>query len=157
MFSSEIDLGEGWYPEENDGSHAFRWMRKESRFLVPNLQIPGKKYLLITAACHSYAESKRVILELYINHKKRGERRIRGSFCSYAFPFYETGNLCFDLKLNATYPVPGDQRELGIMLRRLEFEETPSSEDYKQNSLQNSREALQGFPGKKNQVILKTG
>jgi hypothetical protein len=35
--------------------------------------------------------------------------------------------------------------------------ETPSAEDYKQNSLQNSREALQGFPGKKNQVILKTG
>lgn len=128
MFSSEIEFGEDWYPEENDGTHAFRWMKKKSHFLVQNLQIPGKKYLLITAACHPHAQSQRMILELYINDQKKGERRIHESFSSYAFPFYEIGNLRFDLKLNATYQVPDDVRELGIMLRRLEFKEASKSD-----------------------------
>lgn len=121
MFSSELELGDGWHPEENDGIHAFRWMKKEACFFVRNYHPPGKKYLLITAAGHSYPKERRAKLEFYANEKKKGEREIDSSFCSYAFPFDETGDIRFDLVLDKTYQVPGDSRELGIMLRKMEL------------------------------------
>lgn len=120
MFSPEILLGAGWYPEENDGIHAFRWMKKEANFFIEDYQVPGKKYLLITAAGHADPEEQHAILELYINGQKKGEKEIDGSFCSYAFPFEETGNIQFDFALNKTFSVHGDGRQLGIMLRRME-------------------------------------
>lgn len=128
MFSSEIQFGEGWLPEENDGTGSFRWMKKEATFFVKNYIVPGKKYLLITAAGHSYPEERRVTLELYVNGQKRDERPIDGSFCSYAFAFEETGDIRFDFIVSKTYPVPGDSRELGIMLRRMELA-VPSEAD----------------------------
>lgn len=121
MFSSIILLGDGWHPEETDGTHPFRWMKKEASFFVKDYRVAGKKHLLITAAGHSQPEEKRVRLQLYINNKEKGTKIIDGSFCSYAFSFQETGDLRFDFVLDKAFHVPGDARELGIMLRRAEL------------------------------------
>ncbi len=120
----------GWYPEEHDGTHPFRWMKRQATLSLQNYNIKGKKYLLITAAGHSHPEERTVVLELFLNGHKKGERTIDHVFSSYAFLFEETGDLQFEFRLSAAHQVPGDSRELGIMFRQMEVLSPPEANPF---------------------------
>jgi len=121
MNTTQILYEMGWFPEEHDGKYPFRWMKKQATFSLKNYKVKGKKYLLITAAGHSYPEEQTVVLELFLNGHKKGMKTIDSAFSSYAFLFDETGDLQFEFRLSAAYQVPGDPRELGIMFRKIEI------------------------------------
>ena len=126
MESSHLIYGTGWYPEENDGSYSFRWMRNKSTSFLKNYQLPGKKYLRITAG-HSF-QREFPILEIFVNGQKKGEKEIESAFRSYALLFEERGDIKFEFRLNKTFHAPNDPRNLGIMVRKIEVL-TPSETD----------------------------
>lgn len=119
MESSHIIYGHGWYPEEDDGIYSFCWMRQEATCFLKNYQLPGKKYIRITAG-HSFQIEKMPLLEFFVNGQKKGEKEIEAAFCSYAFSFEEKGDIKFEFKLNKSSHIPDDPRELGIMVRKIE-------------------------------------
>ena len=116
----EIIFQDGWYPEEEEGGHSFRWMGKASSLLVKASSISGKKYIRITAG-HSFEEGKFPRLEVFANKVKIGESEIEKPFSDYAFPLEDKGDVNIEFRLDRVFTVPDDTRELGIMVRKIEI------------------------------------
>jgi MoaA/NifB/PqqE/SkfB family radical SAM enzyme len=118
MKIQDIIFEEGWYGEENDGRHAFRWTTQNAVCRLKGCRVPGQKLLHLVAG-HSFAGESLPVLEVFANGHKIGERAIDVTFCSYIFEFEGQGDISFDLKLDRVFKVPADTRELGIMVREI--------------------------------------
>lgn len=124
MTTLQITYKQGWYPGEKDELGAYRWMGGESVCFLSNYQVSGKKYLRITAG-HSFPEQNLPCLEVFVNGHKIGETEVESAFCAYTFSFQQSGDLEFEFKLDHVFHVPGDERDLGIMIRDIKVM-TPS-------------------------------
>jgi len=109
---------EGWYGLEADDRGEYRWMAGEAVLESRHPMEPGRKYLRITAG-HSFAGNSPPVLSVTVNGTRLGTCSVEPSFSTYAFPFEAGGNLRLELRLDRTSRVPGDPRDLGIMVREI--------------------------------------
>lgn len=119
METPRLFFGDGWYGKENDGICDFRWMKKKGFFSLKDYTIPGKKYIRFIAG-HSFQDEESPILEIFINGLKKDEKEIEAPFSTYAFLVEEKGDIHFEFRLNKAFCVPGDPRELGMMVRKID-------------------------------------
>ncbi|MGB8953651.1 MAG: radical SAM protein [Candidatus Aminicenantales bacterium] len=110
----------GWYPEESDRCQAFRWMGKKAVLALKNRMAAGPTVLQITAA-HTLKDEHFPVLEVLVNGRKIGEKKIHPFFFTYIFPFIAEGERIFELRLNRTFQIPTDSRELGMMVRNIKI------------------------------------
>ncbi len=114
----EIDYLNGWFGEESDASGSFRWIGQTAICKIKNLEPPGKRYLCFQAG-HSFLDKEIPDLEIIINGNKAGSRKITSAFSVYSIPFDESGELIIEFMLDRVFKIPGDGRDLGIMIRDL--------------------------------------
>lgn len=114
----EIEYLNGWFGEESDDSGPFRWMGQTAFCKIKKLEPSGKKYLCFQAG-HSFSDKEVPDLKILINGKRAGTRKITSAFSVYSIPFEESGELVIEFMLDRVFKIPGDGRDLGIMIRDL--------------------------------------
>ncbi len=107
----------GWYGEEHDGYHPFRWMSREATMRLWIESKKGKRLLEIVAG-HSFSPEKPK-LKVFIFGHEVGERLIHSAFSSYFFPLIGEEEVIVTLSLDHTFRAQGDPRDLGIMVRSI--------------------------------------
>ncbi len=124
MEKPKVVLKKGWHPEEKGEGFFFHWIGKRSSFSIENITSEEKRYVHFTAG-HSFPEEGLPIMEIYLQGRKISEEEIEAPFASYAFPLKGRGNLEIEFVLNKSFSVPGDNRDLGVMIRDLEIISQP--------------------------------
>lgn len=119
MKVTEKEYISGWYPKERDDKGPFRWMGKEALVTFKEYPNPCKKFLRITAG-HSFPDKELPIMEVFVNDKKIGSREVEAAYAPYVFSFESSGDLNIKFKLDRTFRVHGDIRDMGIMVRDVE-------------------------------------
>lgn len=117
MEKAQLIYESGWYGEEHDGYHPFRWMSREATLRLWIESEKGRKLLEIIAG-HSFAPAKPK-LKVLINGHETGERQIHSAFSSYFFPLTGKGEGIITLILDRVFRAKDDPRELGIMVRSI--------------------------------------
>ena len=110
---------DGWYGEEHDGVRLFQWMSRQARCQLSGVSTSGTNWLRLTAG-HGWPAGSCPVLTVEVNGRRVGERAIRGQFSDYLFPLHDAGDLDITLALDRTCRVPGDERDLGVMVRAIE-------------------------------------
>jgi MoaA/NifB/PqqE/SkfB family radical SAM enzyme len=119
MKAKEKEYLKGWYAKERDDKGPFRWMSKEAVVSLEDYTNQGQKFLRITAG-HSFPGKNIPVMDVFVNNRKIGRREVEAAFSSYVFAFSESGDLTIDIKLDRTFQVEGDPRDMGIMVRDVE-------------------------------------
>lgn len=119
MKATGNDYLKGWYGEEHDDRGLFRWMGKEAVVSISHYPDSGKKFLRITAG-HSFSDKESPVVDVYVNSRKIGSRAVEAAFSPYVFSFEESGELAIEFRLNRTFQVYGDPRDMGVMVRDVE-------------------------------------
>lgn len=117
MEKAQLTYELGWYGEEHDGYHPFRWMSREATLRLWIKPEKGRKLLEIVAG-HSFSPLKPK-LKVFINDHEVGERQIHPAFSSYFFPLTGKGEVDITLTLDRVFRAKGDARDLGIMVRSI--------------------------------------
>lgn len=117
---SALTYQDGWFDEEYDGVHVFRWMGCEARCRVADVPASGQFYLRITAG-HGWPASAAPVLSVAVQGRQAGQCTIRGEFADYLFPVDQSGDIDLTLSLDRTSSAAGDPRALGIMVRTIEL------------------------------------
>lgn len=117
MEKRSIIFEEGWYGQEFDGQHSFRWMGQEAKV---HLFLPSKKSSrwLEVLAGHSFSPAKPK-LKVFIHNNEIGQREIDAAFSTYLFPLPEEEDIEIKFVLDRLFHAPGDTRDLGIMVRNM--------------------------------------
>lgn len=108
-------LLDGWYPEEHDGLHAFRWIGRSASCRVT---CPQGAWLRITAGNGRAGEAP--VLSVTARGRLLGARAVSGPASRCLFPIGAAGEVDITLAVDRTFVPPGDGRELGVMVRSVE-------------------------------------
>ena len=120
MKNFKMEYLKGWFGEESDFLGTFRWTGKKAGFRIYDLRPVGKKYLCFSAG-HSFSDQEFPELKVFINGKKAGSKKISSAFSVYGIPFDESGEVIIEFVLDRVFNIPGDGRNLGIMVRDLDI------------------------------------
>jgi hypothetical protein len=120
MKSEGIEYNSGWYGQEQDDLGPFRWMKQEAAFSLKDIKIPGKKFLHLIAG-HTFPDKESPTLHISINGHPASKRKIGHEFRPYLIAFEETGDIRVELKLDSVFKIPEDARDLGIIVRNIEW------------------------------------
>ena len=120
MQNLKIEYLNGWYSEEADPLGSFQWIGKKATLRICDLRPVGKKYLRFSAG-HSFSDQEFPELKVCINGKKAGLRKISSAFSVYGIPFDESGEVFIEFVLDRVFKIPGEGRDLGIMIRELDI------------------------------------
>ncbi|MCP2620057.1 radical SAM protein [Candidatus Aminicenantes bacterium AC-334-K16] len=124
MTTPAISFAAGWYDEEKNKQLAYRWMSSQAKLLITGLS-PEKDYWLYFLAGHSF-QSWKPTLTIKAQGKIVGQVEIEASFSSYAFCFPGGESVEVEFSLAQSQQVPGDPRELGIMVSDIQLLELSS-------------------------------
>ena len=113
--ASQPALLDGWYAEEHDGLHPFRWIGRTASCRVTCTQ---GAWLRVTAGHGRAGESP--VLSVAAGGRLLGARPLPGPFSPYLFPLGAAGEVDITLAVDCTFVPPGDGRELGVMVRAVE-------------------------------------
>jgi MoaA/NifB/PqqE/SkfB family radical SAM enzyme len=117
---------EGWYPPEADGS---RWMRPEAVCFLGAGAAAAPRYLRVVAGPGRKAE-RPPHLEVSVNGRSLGRRRIDPSFHPYAFPLDEAGDWEVRFRTEEAVRLPGDPDPRGLVVRSVEVLSPPGIDTF---------------------------
>lgn len=121
MKAPQIRYLSGWYGEEQNERLIFRWISREAQIKIDNLSSKGEHWLFFLAG-HSFSSEKPNLI-IKTQEKIIGEVKIDSSFSSYAFRLSGNEDNLLTFSLNKSHQVPGDPRDLGIMISSLEVKD----------------------------------
>ena len=112
---SQPALLDGWYAEEHDGQHPFRWIGRSASCRVT---CTDGAWLRVTAGQGRSGEAP--VLSVAAGGRLLGARPVSGPFSPCLFPIGAAGEVDITLAVDRTFVPPGDGRELGVMVRAVE-------------------------------------
>ncbi|MCJ7682593.1 MAG: radical SAM protein [Candidatus Aminicenantes bacterium] len=166
----KIRLVDGWHAEESDSLGTFRWMSGKAEIAWSDGPDKGLRFLKLIAG-HTRPLRPRPVLKVESGGNHIGEAEIDAAESSYAFPLPEGTEGIIRFSLNSVIQAPGDGRELGIFVRRMEivgpetsdpfldgwFEPDEESEEKEKEPLRwmrpESAAVLECLPGTKEPVL----
>ena len=116
----------GWYDEERDGVHRFRWTGREAHC---RLEVPraGVNWLRVIASHPGCAAAP--MLSVSADGALLGKRATRRGCFAYLFPFSTAGMTELGFRLDRTFQVPGDSRDLGLLVRSIDVVDVEQVDD----------------------------
>jgi len=105
----------GWHGEEHDGVRPFRWMTRRAECRTDK-DLPAGRVFLLMEAGHPFAGPARPELEIRVDDRSVGTRKIEGPFGRYVIPVDIRPNSSIVFQLDGDRLVDGDTRRLGIMV-----------------------------------------
>jgi MoaA/NifB/PqqE/SkfB family radical SAM enzyme len=116
---SDVTYQDGWFDEEYDGVHLFRWMSGEAHCRIADLPTTGVAWLRVVAG-HGWPASSLPVLSVSVDGRPASRHAIRREFCEYLLPLGQTSGVAdVTFALDRTSRAAGDPRELGIMVREI--------------------------------------
>ncbi len=115
-----LRYGEGWYAEEQDETGPFRWMGRHARCHASGLEAGQAAWLRITGG-RWRASAVSSSLSVRVNGEIVGEAPVDPDVAHRVFPIEIVPALEVALTVDRTFAVPGDTRDLGMMVRGVEI------------------------------------
>jgi hypothetical protein len=116
----ETGLGEGFYPQEDDGLCKFRWTKTAAVFNLSSLPKTAECLEILASA----PDNSLRIFEVFANEQKIGQGILKSGWKIYQCFFRPAAaQLRLMIKVNRSLPETfknaGDERELGMMISRI--------------------------------------
>jgi len=107
----------GFYDWERQDVVPFRWLSREGELRVRLPETAGPRLLLVVAR-HAFPGQPAPALEVLVDGGLAGRAQVPGEFRTMLFPFRADGNVTLIFRLDRVYQAPGDNRILGVMVRK---------------------------------------
>jgi len=114
---TSADFGKGFYDWETQDIIPFHWLSQEGELLA-RLSGSADPRCLLVVVRHFFAGMPAPALEVLVDGRSIGRAEVPGEFQTLLFPFRGGGDTAFTFRLDRFYHAPGDDRSLGIMVRK---------------------------------------
>jgi MoaA/NifB/PqqE/SkfB family radical SAM enzyme len=119
-FGFTVEYRGGWHAEERDARGTFRWTSREASCRLGATGANGPGLLRISSGLWR-AHSRAPRIEVSVNGRPAGGAIVSLDLAHRVFPVDICATLDIDLALDGTFTVPGDPRDLGMMVRDIQL------------------------------------
>jgi MoaA/NifB/PqqE/SkfB family radical SAM enzyme len=119
-FGFTVEHRGGWHAEERDARGTFRWTSREASCRIGTTGAAGPGLLRVSSGLWR-AHSRAPRLEVSVNGRPAGGAIVSLDLAHRVFPVDICATLDIDLALDGTFTVPGDPRDLGMMVRDVQL------------------------------------